>query len=314
MDLSIVIPVYNVSEYIEECLNSVLEITGISYEVIVIDDGSTDNSLEKIAQICEQQDHVRIISRENKGLSVTRNEGLKLSHGEYVYFMDSDDWIDADKLVTLFKRGNENLADVIIGNVYQFDAKGVEKYPNAIPCDVAVTGKQVLTDYYLKCCSSVVWRSIYRKDFLLKNNLFFLEGVYFEDIEWTPRVLYYSNKVFLSSCYFYYYRMRAGSICLSNFSEKKLIDSIVVLNAMINFNEKYLLNNKGIEKIYNKIILSFLFQSIVRAYNSNITVENSLINKMLVKIKPIGLMHSAIYLMYKILPKRAFIFLYNKLK
>lgn len=312
MDLSIIIPVYNVAEFVEKCVNSVLKITNITFEIIIIDDGSTDDSLDILSKNYGSLKNVRIVTRENRGLSATRNEGLSMACGEYVYFIDSDDFIDENGFVSLFKEGEKRKADVIIGNAYQFNNEGFERYPNIILHDVMTDGVDVLSNYYLKCCSSVVWRSIYRRKFLLFNNLFFLEGVYYEDMEWSPRVLSAAHIVYLSSEYFYYYRLRKGSICLSNYSKKKLDDALFLLHEMKSECSHETVN-KEVLRVYKKIVYSFLFQSLTLAYMSNIRVDSSVSNAIFVNFKPTTIKHWTIYLMYKILPKNIFFFFYNLL-
>lgn len=313
MDLSIIIPVYNVAEFIKECLDSIFKVTGISFEVIIINDGSTDNSLKIISKYCKSIKNVKIITRKNKGLSATRNEGLTLACGDYVYFMDSDDFISPDVFVCLFKEGKARKADIIIGNVYQFNNEGIKEYSNNIRHNLTTNGTTVLSDHYLNHCSSVVWRCIFRRKFLLLNNLFFLEDIYYEDIEWNPRALSAANIIYLSTKYFYYYRLRTGSICQSNYSKKKLNDAMFVLNEIKKKCKQNSANRKT-ERVYKKILFSFLFHNLYMAYKAKISPDKYTLNNILLGVKPTCLKHYGMLCMYKMLPSRFFFLLYNRLK
>jgi len=311
MDLSIIIPVYNVEQYLEECLDSVFRIRDIDYEVIILNDGSTDNSLSIINRYSAKRSNVSIISRENRGLSYSRNEGLLKAQGEYVHFLDSDDKIDPHIFAKLFKKGSKINADIIVGNVYLYDGNAKWNYCNVLPKEQILNGEDFLVKYYIQSCSSVVWRSIYKRNFLVSNSLFFVENVYYEDVEWMPKVFFFANKVMMSIDFFYFYRTRLGSICLSDYTPVKLKNSLFLINRMIDFKDKEIKRDSTI-LIYHILTFSFLFRSMFQAYRAGIALPTDKINSLLAHITSSYPKHRLILFLYHILPNRVFFYLYSK--
>lgn len=262
LELSIVIPVYNVRDYLKECLDSVISLRGFVYEVIIVNDGSTDGS-EAVIRLYEDYSFVHVVHQENSGLAAARNAGLKRAKGKYVYFLDSDDFINSQVFEQLFLLGKREGADVIVGNYFEYwnvnkikeDSHRIEVQENLV-----VNGITFLKKYYLHKISSVVWRSIYLREFLLSYSLFFKEGIYFEDVDWTIRVYVKAEKVCYFPLNFYYYRKREGSIMKSGFSQKKLDDSIYVCRELIK--ESKHISDRQIKDIYRVAGLHCMFFNI----------------------------------------------------
>lgn len=217
MDISFIIPVYNVKQMLSECVESIKQeyLKEYDYEIILVDDGSTDGSGELCDGIAEGYDKVKVIHRENGGLSAARNTGLKAAQGEYVIFIDSDDKLIDDKLSSLLETAFKYKTDVCRGDFeYLFDDKNT--YPNVIKQFVAespITG----IDYVKKSVENsdlqmMVWMNIYRRKFLLDNDLFFAEGLNHEDEEWSPRMFYAAESVVSVPQVFYSYFIRDNSI------------------------------------------------------------------------------------------------------
>lgn len=114
--VSIIIPVYNTEEFVEEAVRSIMNQTLQDIEIIIINDGSTDNSLSIIRKLANEDDRIQIYSRENKGLSATRNQGIYLAKGKYLYFMDSDDYLEPDAWSHGFLKCEKNSLDFIFSN------------------------------------------------------------------------------------------------------------------------------------------------------------------------------------------------------
>ena len=132
--VSIVVPVYNVEKFIEECLNSVLAQTYQSYEIVLVNDGSTDNSLEICCKFQKQDSRVKVFSKVNGGLSSARNYGITKSTGEYIIFLDPDDyWINPTALEQLVKVANETKCDVVRGEFKEVDQRGEDLLVRKIP-------------------------------------------------------------------------------------------------------------------------------------------------------------------------------------
>lgn len=236
--VSFIVPVYNVENYISECLFSIFEINSFSYELIIVNDGSTDSSMDKIRDICQKRNNVLCIEQENKGLSAARNVGIIAAKGEYLFFVDSDDKISASNLQRIIK-GIKGKEDIIIANFYTFNNNNIILNANRIPNGRIGTGCFFLQKYYLNDIYTVVWRSLYRKDFINKYSFRFMEGITYEDVEWSPRVLLQADYVVYYNTPIYYYRKREGSIVNSIFTHKKFDDIIKVCNSLIGYTSHF---------------------------------------------------------------------------
>ena len=216
--ISIIVPIYNVEVYLEECLDSLYKLNIPDMEIILIDDGSTDNSYltaEKYA--LKFPEKTVLIQKENGGLSSVRNLGIRKASKKYVSFIDSDDFIDEKVFEELLKKGSEKDLDVIVGNLmYYRDGKTGEPLfrSEIIKNCGTVSGIDFFHNTFLKlkCFREEVVASFYKREFLLKNNLFFTEGILHEDSEFTPKVYLKAEKVEYFDCPFYFYRQRSGSI------------------------------------------------------------------------------------------------------
>ena len=214
MKLSIVIPVYNVEKYLRQCLDSVLAQTFSDYEVICVNDGSTDGSGRILKEYASGHSVVKVVEQKNGGLSAARNAGLKKAEGEYVLFLDSDDWLEKDALQTLADATDGQ--DMICFNGRRFfeDQDRYEAADKLIPVE-EMSG----WDYYNKFSLQhrnfafvcVVLR-LYRREFMLENSLLFAEGIYHEDNRFTPLACYHAGKVRVIDNVLYDYRIRSSSI------------------------------------------------------------------------------------------------------
>jgi len=258
---SIIIPVYNVESYLCECLDSVLSQTYTDYEVICINDGSTDGSRSILETYTQQHTKIKIIHQHNQGLSASRNRGIREAIGDYIFFLDSDDWIEPDALMILAEK--ENGEDLVCFNGRRYFENGTTEIPDKGINEFGLSG----WEYYNKY--SVVNRKfdfvctvlrIYRKDFLLEHSLYFEEGIFHEDNLFTPIACYYANKVLIVSDVLYVYRIRSGSITQSGSNEsvriKKLHDIVKVANTLCAF----FISRTDIDKkvIYKNINISIL--------------------------------------------------------
>ncbi len=225
IDVSFIVPVYNVQDYILECIESLLKIDEINYEIIIVNDGSTDESIQKIQHLLNIP-VIKLINQENKGLSGARNTGLQEAYGEYVSFIDSDDKIDATALIDLYRKGSKTLPDIIVGDYLYWIGTDLMANDKTLPSDKKLSGTDLLIEYYERYIDSVTWRNLYNRKFLLFHKLFFVEGIYFEDVEWMPKVFYCAKNISYHKIPFYHYRCRPNSITTSEFSKKKFEDCL----------------------------------------------------------------------------------------
>lgn len=190
MKLTIVLTIYNKEPYLHKAFAALLNQEGATqgdYEVLAVNDGSTDDSPAIIDEYAQQDSRVRVLTQKNLGLSMARNNGADAAKGEYIWFVDADD-IYSPKAVNLICKAIESKPDVI--PIYA-ETDGIDNVRNAIPLSVS-TGKDVILCGHWQQCG-VFW--VFRKDFLRENNLSFMPGIYHEDAEFTPRMLYAAKTV-----------------------------------------------------------------------------------------------------------------------
>lgn len=236
MILSIIIPVYKVEKYLEKCLLSCIhqDIEASNYEIIVINDGSPDNSGIIADSIASKYSNVRIIHQENKGLSGTRNEGFRESKGEYIWFIDSDDWIEDNCLSRIVSQLND--IDVLLlqyRKVYENGLPSVD-IPFCIAKDKE-SGKDFLKRSLFPHPAQF---AIYRKQFLLVNQLTFVEKIYHEDSEFKPRALYLANSLRSDTKISYNYLQRINGSITSSYSVKRILDIMVVIENLYYFSNR----------------------------------------------------------------------------
>lgn len=239
MNLSIIVPVFRVKQYIRRCLESILSIKGMDYELIIVQDTKHDDSLDEISDLLKNP-VIRICDQVNAGLSAARNFGLAHSQGDFIYFMDSDDYIDADAFSAMFRQMREERLDMFMGSFQYIDENNLLLEDRNEKIRLGASGSFLGKDYLIKHSSfPMVWMSIYSRDFLSRNDLSFKEGIYFEDVEFTPRALFLARKLRVTTAPFYYYRIRTDSLNQQVFGIKKLRDSIIVANSLLDFSDAY---------------------------------------------------------------------------
>lgn len=235
LKFSIIIPVYNVESYLQKCMDSVLDQTYPNFEIICINDGSTDTSLALLNAYKLTDSRINIINQANQGLSAARNTGINAANGEYLVFLDSDDWIEKDTLEILAaKQSGEDM--ICFNGKLFYEQAGTENFDSSEEATYASGW-----DYYnihaiksYKFAFVCVVLRMYRRNFLLENNLFFKDGIYHEDNLFTPLACYYAQSVKIISDYLYHYRIRPGSITQTNSIVRKR-DLINISNQLAQF-------------------------------------------------------------------------------
>lgn len=231
-DISIIIPVYNVAKYLPECLDSILVANQFTGEVICINDGSTDNSNNILEQYAQQYPNIKHLSQQNQGLGATRNNGLDIATGKYVFFIDSDDTLAPHAIETLCKSVDEE--DIVYFDIINQNDKGeiiLRPWSKTIPVK-NVSGKDYYEHYYNE--NVTVWSGIYKKSFLEQNNLKFLPNVYYEDELFTIQAIHYASQIKTLQITLYSYRTRNASIT-STITDKHIHDTLIINNAIYTF-------------------------------------------------------------------------------
>lgn len=265
--ISIIIPIYNVTKYIENCLSSVLQQSFDNYEVICVNDGSTDNSaelVESFIKLDKSKQNIQLINQKNAGLSAARNTGIEAAKGEYILLLDSDDWLENNALERLaihlngedmvcfsgrryFEDANKyEESDVLLEHTYE---SGWEYY-----CQNALKSRQ-----FVFACA--VLRA-YKREFLLKNNLWFTRGIYHEDNMFTPYACLYAGITKQINESLYVYRIRTGSITtqptLKNYTDKLWI---------ANIQSHFFTSHKNLNKKAIYCSITYLYQNVFNAIN-----------------------------------------------
>ena len=221
MDISIIVPVYNVKNYLTRCVESLKRQTHQDLEIILIDDGSTDGS-EILCDSYAAERHIKVIHQANAGLSMARNAGIAAANGEYLLFVDSDDYIEADACKRLLEEAQKYNCDIVCARAYIATEKqcymdGVDRHGIKVPC----SGKEFLVKSIgQKAMQMCAPYALYRTDVIRKNEIYFRAGILHEDELWTPQVYLNAQKVSYLSYPFYYHWMREGSITQSTWNEK----------------------------------------------------------------------------------------------
>lgn len=234
--ISIIIPIYNVGEYLYRCLSSVACQTFKEYEVIMINDGSTDDSPKIAENFAKNFANFKLVHNTDKGVSSARNMGISLARGEYVAFVDSDDYIDPNYLLRLYRAAYKNDADVAHCNyiMYNIDSGFLYSVRFRKPRKGILTNKQMVrktvTDFTMR---SYLWNKLWRRNLFTDHNITFPK-MKFEDIATVSKLLYYANKGVVLNKYLYYYTIRDGSI-VQTVSLKNIGDYLLSLGILRRF-------------------------------------------------------------------------------
>ncbi len=268
--ISVIIPVYNVEEYLAECLNSVINQTYKNLEIIAIDDGSTDGSYKILKNYEQKEENIKVISQKNSGQSVARNLGLKLAKGKYIYFLDSDDYLSLNTFERLIKKMEENSLDIIrfaaepfVENFNFKVNKGQYDYSHYF-IEGKVYNRQEFLEINIKAFTPSPVLFIIRKDILTKNNIEFKPGIIHEDELFTLIVFLNINSAMYDSGFYYKRRYREGSTMTSNNYEKKSYDSrctvlheLNQIKTVYNNSPEVDLINSRIRNIYRTVALMY---------------------------------------------------------
>lgn len=218
--ITVIIPVYNVEAYIRRCLDSVVNQSFFNIEIICIDDKSTDNSLNIIKEYCQRDNRIKCIENKiNRGLSYTRNVGIKASIGEYVFFLDSDDTISNDALEKLYKIVSiKNFQMVFFDFINCYVSEHLKshlnyKNKNRTSLEGEWTGPELFIKMVENCdMQPQAWLKLYNREFLLCNGLFFHEGIMHEDIPYAVKAMFMADKVYFTGDKLYEWWHREDSI------------------------------------------------------------------------------------------------------
>lgn len=264
--VSVIVPVYNVYDYLGKCLDSLVNQTLKELEIIIVNDGSPDNSDELIKKYSKKYKNIKYFIKENGGLSDARNFGIEKATGEYIAFLDGDDYVEYDMYEKMYDKAKENDFDMVVCDLnYVYPQKIVRAYSN-ISYDTSDIKKTMLNIY------PAAWNKIFKKD-LFKNNIRFKKGVWFEDVEFIYRMLPYIKNIGVIDEAFCQYVQRSGSI--TNTINRKLYDYIDNFNGIIDFykdNNLFLEYRNELEYCYVRYIYATFVKQAAK-YNKDDYLE-----------------------------------------
>lgn len=227
LKISVIIPVYNVEKYLRECLDSVINQTLKDIEIICINDGSTDRSLDILKEYALKDNRIKIIDKKNEGAAAARNLGLKSATGDYVIFFDSDDYMDITALEKLYQNITDKNADISICKSYEFYDENKEKrvieyaIKNNLLDNKTVFSPQEVSKYIFQFCVGWPWDKLYRREFVLKNRLTFQNLHHSNDTRFVLLSLACADKISIIDNSLMYHRTTKNSLSNSKVKAPK---------------------------------------------------------------------------------------------
>lgn len=219
--ISVIVPIYNVEKYLRKCVDSLINQTYKNLEIILVDDGSPDNCPKICDEYAKQDSRIKVIHKENGGLSDARNAGMNIATGEYISFIDSDDWIKSEMIEEMYNRMIEDNSDLVSSGVLWVDVDGTEIRTATVSENCVLNTeqamKELINDGKLK---QHVWNKLYKADLI--KNIPFDKGKYHEDVFWSYKVIGEAERISIEKNSYYFYVQRSESIMGEKYSAKRL--------------------------------------------------------------------------------------------
>lgn len=255
--VSVIVPVYNVEKYLEKCLDSLVNQTLQDIEIIVVNDGATDNSASIIDSFADKYPQIISLTKRNGGLSDARNYGMPYATGEYIGFVDSDDYVDFDMYEKLYEKAKEEDSDVVECDLHHVFPDGT--------IDTEVGERIQDRKQMLMMGRSVVWNKIYRREWLETTGVIFPKGLIYEDVEFFCKLVPYINKYSYVDTASIYYVQRGESI--NNKQSLKTLHILKILTNIKNYYEEQGLYDEyedALEFLFTRILLCSSFSRMCR--------------------------------------------------
>ncbi len=271
--LSVIVPVYNVAPYIRTCMESILRqgLEETDFEVILVNDGTQDNSFEVIEDIVRQHANILRVDQENQGLSAARNTGLNYAQGDYVLFVDSDDLLVEGSVAPLLGLAEKNTADLVVTDFIKLSDNEILNFcarQDKTLVFAVKTGTKLFLDD-LNPSENYVWRTLYRREFLERNHIRFIPGICYEDIPFTPECYLKANTVVRVRSLLYIYRMGHSSIT-STMTPKKAMDLNKGIEHVWHLREMDGISEVERQRLTDNLFVTFSFLLWCVSHNSNV--------------------------------------------
>lgn len=260
MDLSIIVPVYNVEEYIRPCIESIFR-QGLNeecFEVIIVNDGTKDRSMEVIQDIVEQHKNITITNQENQGVSVARNNGISIAKGKYILMPDPDDILIDNSLKPLLEKALETKVDLIVADFIEMTNEKIESGYNYLQKQATdinyteMTGIQLFMED-LDPIQSYVWRVLYKREFLQNFHISFFPGIIYQDRPFIHECYLRANRCLRAFHLLYIYRKGHETAASFALTEKKAKDYCISIVKMWDLTNKLNLSHEVIQKLHDNV-------------------------------------------------------------
>ena len=258
--VSIIVPVYNVENYIKECLDSLIGQTMKEIEIILVDDGSTDFSGRICNQYAKEDFRINVLHQKNSGQSVARNKGVNVATGKYIMFVDSDDYVVNDACEVLYNTAVKNNADVVTADILnEKDMIFNSDFRKITDENKIINGNEFIRQKIESGTYDIVpWLYFVKKSFIDTIELTFKEGLFYEDQLWTMQLLSQTKSIIKIRYPFYFYRMDRPGSTTNKMYLKKGTDAATICNCMSNYLNS--IEENDYKRYYHTILLMSVFQ------------------------------------------------------
>lgn len=234
INVSVIIPVYNAEKHIEKQLNAVVSQTLKKIEIIIVNDGSTDNTELIIKRFSKHDDKIILINQKNQKQGSARNNGYRNAKGEYIIFLDADDWIEKDFLEKMYIRAKiDNLDVVLCDTIWEKKNKVIKKTIQNVNENIIISGKVALEKLIKNEILIAPWNKLIRNQLIKKYNILFPEKLFYEDLEFAFKLFYYSNRISKEPLVYYHYQVLDGSS--TKLYDISIMNSLSVLHNIMDF-------------------------------------------------------------------------------
>lgn len=260
--VSVIIPVYNVEKYLEQCLDSIINQTLKDIEIICVDDGSTDRSLEILQEYKEKDNRIKVLTQKNLYAGVARNTGLKVATGKYLSFLDSDDFFELNMLEEMYNKAEKDNSDIVICGWHNYD-NNLQKVIKDFRISYKYVEKSPFSPYDFRkelfdICKPNPWTKLFRHQFFIDNNLYFEDCICCNDITCICLSMVLAKKISIVDKCFIYYRSNQSNNITAN--RNKNLDSVLyAINKLEEKLKKLNLYKDFKQTFFKKALISYNF-------------------------------------------------------
>ncbi|WP_147329299.1 glycosyltransferase family 2 protein [Fusobacterium mortiferum] len=241
--ISVMVPIYNTSKYLKKCLDSIINQSLKEIEIICVNDGSTDNSLEILKEYQQRDKRIIIINKKNGGLTSARNCALRIAKGEYCLNIDSDDWIEGNYFETIYNKADEKKLDILISDIvfeYSSLKKSEIKRDMNLLNDEIIDGKTYIEKFFTINFLGYTWNKLIKRELYTKYDIEYNENIFMlEDVEVVGKLGYFAKRIGKVNEAFYHYRIGENNGSFNNLSLKHVVDSLKCFKNLEYFYENY---------------------------------------------------------------------------